>query len=76
MDRAPRFSSLFFRQRLNATVLPMLGGIALFLLLPSGWAAPLLLLGGGVWLLGVCAYGWQNNRMMAYVEGKLYGNRP
>ena len=48
MDRAPRFSSLFFRQRLNATVLPMLGGIALFLLLPQVWAALLLLLGGGV----------------------------
>lgn len=30
----PRFPSLFFHQRLNAAVLPMLGGISLFLLLP------------------------------------------
>ena len=34
MDETPRFPSLFFRQRLNGIVLPMLGGIALFLLLP------------------------------------------
>lgn len=34
MERTPRFSSLFFRQRLNAAVLPMLGGIFLFLFLP------------------------------------------
>lgn len=32
------------------------------------------LAGGVVCLLGVCAYGWQNNRMMGYVEGKVYGN--
>ncbi len=53
MDRAPRFSSLFFRQRLNAAVLPMLGGIALFLLLPQGWALALLLLccAGGLLLI-------------------------
>lgn len=44
MDRAPCFSSLFFRQRLNAAVLPMLGGIALFLLLPRVWATVLLLI--------------------------------
>ena len=53
MDRMPCFSSLFFRQRLNAAVLPMLGGIALFLLLPQGWALALLLLccAGGLLLI-------------------------
>lgn len=43
-----------------------------FLLRGLGEWRPLL--GGLVCLLGVCAYGWQNNRMMAYVEGKLYGD--
>lgn len=31
------------------------------------------LAGGLVCLLGVCLYGWQRNRMMGYVEDKLYG---
>ena len=44
MDRVPRFSSLFYKQRLNAAVLPMLGGIALFLLLPQIWATLLILI--------------------------------
>ncbi len=43
MERVPCFSSLFFRQRLNASVLPMLGGILLFLLLPAVWAVLLIL---------------------------------
>lgn len=53
MDRAPRFSSLFFRQRLNAAVLPLLGGIALFLSLPFLWATGLVLLfsAGGLFLV-------------------------
>lgn len=38
MEKAPRFPSLFFRQRLNATALPMLCGIFLFLLLPPVYA--------------------------------------
>ena len=44
MDRVPCFSSLFFRQRLNAAVLPMLGGVSLFLLLPRTWATLLVLI--------------------------------
>lgn len=44
MDRVPCFSSLFYKQRLNAAVLPMLGGIALFLLLPQIWATLLILI--------------------------------
>ncbi len=44
MEHTPRFPSLFFRQRLNATVLPMLGGISLFLLLSEFWATLILLL--------------------------------
>jgi len=44
MERAPRFPSLFFRQRLNATVLPMLGGIFLFLLFHAFLATLLLVL--------------------------------
>ena len=44
MDFEPRFPSLFFKQRLNATVLPMLGGISLFLVLPRSAAIAVLLL--------------------------------
>lgn len=33
------------------------------------------LAGGILCLMGVCAYGWQRNRMMIYVEDKLYGDR-
>ena len=48
MDRMPRFPSLFSYQRINATVLPMLGGIFLFLHLSVPVA---------VALLSVCAVG-------------------
>ena len=60
----------------------------LLILLAAGWLALLAfvffrlnglgqrkpLAGGLLCLLGVWAYGWQNNRMMGYVESKLYGN--
>ena len=42
MNEIPRFPSLFYRQRLNAAGIPMLGGVLLFLLLPE-IAAPILL---------------------------------
>ena len=62
----------------------------LLVLLAAGWlalvAAGYFLLdrlgpwkpvaGSILFLLGVYAYGWQNNRMMAYVEDKLYGRTP
>ncbi|MBO5502280.1 MAG: helix-turn-helix transcriptional regulator [Clostridia bacterium] len=31
---------------------------------------------GSAGMLGICAYGWQNNRMMTYVEGKVFGEKP
>lgn len=33
------------------------------------------LAGSAVFLLGVCAYGWQNNRMMTYVEDRVFGEK-
>lgn len=55
--------------------------IALFVLLALITIAVLILpqLCGKPWLSGLAGlaafvcYGWQNNRMMAYVEGRLYG---
>lgn len=62
----------------------------LLVLLAAGWLALLAfayvrldglgqwkpLAGSVVFLLGVCAYGWQNNRMLAYVEDRVYGDKP
>lgn len=55
--------------------LPLLAALALILLAAA--AVPLLVgrpwLAGAAPVIGLVEYAWQNNKMMAYVEERLYG---
>lgn len=52
--------------------------IALCVMVLAAAILPLLIgmpyLAGTAPVIGVIAYGWQNNRMMAYIEEHLYGD--
>ncbi len=70
MDEMPCFSSLFFRQRLNATVLPMLFGIALFLLMPTIWATVILLVCAAASLVVIfCREGESRSAFLCVLAG-------